>query len=269
MKKDLTVVKANKLIEASYRLSLTEQRLVLFCISQMDSVQGIYGKKDEFRISVKDYQAFFGLTGKSVYRDIKAAEEHFFDRKFSYVNPETGRVRKTRWISAVEYDSDEGVTLQFSQDVLPFLSQIKGNYTQYRLEVISNLSSVHSIRIYELCLQYLKIGERVTGVEELKMILGLENQYSAYKDFNKWVLKPSIEQINKHTDIRIQMEPVKKPRKIIALKFKIKSKEKSHKKVSKQKIDSELKKIFSEETQEIPFTKAKNKKLKKPSFTIQ
>lgn len=243
MNQNLTVVKSNKLIEASYRLSLMEQRLVLFCISQMDSVGSSYGKKDEFKISAKSFQAFFGLKGESIYRDLKAAEETLFNRKFNYVNPKTGRLRKTRWISAVEYDGEEGLIVQFSQDIIPFLSQIKGNYTQYQLEKITNLNSVHAIRIYELCLQYLKIGERLFELEKIKAMLGIEDQYSEFKDFNKWVIKPSVDQINKHTDIRIQVEPIRKLRKIVSLKFKIKSKQPAKHKASEQRTNSTLKKL--------------------------
>lgn len=242
MEQGLTVVKSNELIEASYRFTLTEQRLVLFCIAQMDSM-GSYSKKDEFYVKAKDFQAFFGLKGESVYRDLKAAEESLFNRKFNYINQETKRVRKTRWISAVEYDGEEGLVLQFSPDVLPFITQIKSNYTQYRLQSISSLNSIHAIRIYELCLQYLKIGERKLAVDELKTMLGIEDQYSIFKQFNQWVLKPSIDQINKHTDIRIQVEPVRKLRKIVALKFKIKSKQPTKHKASEQKTNSTFKKL--------------------------
>ena len=43
----LVVVKSNKVIEASYRLSLSEQRIILACIGKMDSTEA-YTNQDEF-----------------------------------------------------------------------------------------------------------------------------------------------------------------------------------------------------------------------------
>ena len=63
--KNLTVCKANKVIEAGYKLSLNEQRVVLACISQVNSVEELF-KTDRFELSAKDFAKliwYFGRQG--------------------------------------------------------------------------------------------------------------------------------------------------------------------------------------------------------------
>lgn len=269
--KSLTVVKSNKLIEASYRLSLQEQRLILACIGQIDSRKDV-SKQDEFKVTAKEFSAFANTPMKNAYRDLKEAAENLFERRLTFHSPSSDKVLVTRWVSSVEYNEGDGtVELCFAQRILPLISQIKGHFTKYKLEHVSKLTSVHAIRIYELSLQYLTIGSRSMSVEDLKHHLGVEDQYLEFKDLNKRVLKPSIDQINKHTDIKIKVTPVRENRKIVSLKFDIDSKKERHHKASKQKIEKEISDIsnnltISDYLQKESTNKAK---LKKPSFQLQ
>lgn len=238
--KNLTIVKSNKLIEASYKLGLDEQRLLLACISQIDSRLDL-SKKDEFTVTAKQFASMFGSDPKSAYKQIEAAAEDLFERKIVVDNKKAKIKFVSRWSSSVEYNYGEGsVTIGFSQKILPLISQLKEQFTKYNIEHVSRLTSVHAIRIYELCLQYLKIGERNFEIDDFKKTLGLEDQYPEFKDFNKRVLKSSVDQINKHTDIKIKVNPIRKNRKIISLKFDIESKKPRAHKISNQKINKEL-----------------------------
>jgi len=48
MKQNLRVVKSNKVIEAGYRMTLNEQRLILACIAQIKKEQ-VVSVNDKFR----------------------------------------------------------------------------------------------------------------------------------------------------------------------------------------------------------------------------
>lgn len=269
--KSLTVVKSNKLIEASYRLTLQEQRLILACIGQIDSRKDV-SKQDEFKVTAREFSTFGNTPMKNAYRDLKEAAENLFERRLTFHNPSSGKTLVARWVSSVEYNEGDGsVELCFAQRILPLISQIKGHFTKYKLEHVSNLTSVHAIRIYELCLQYLKIGSRNMPVEDLKHYLGVEDQYQEFKALNQWVLKPSLVQINKHTDIRIKVTPVRENRKIVSLKFDIDSKKERNHKASKQKIEKELNDLSKNLTisDYIKNQNTEKTKLKKPTFTLQ
>jgi plasmid replication initiation protein len=221
--KSLTIVKSNKLIEASYRLSIGEQRLLLACISQINSHAELK-KKQEFSVSAKEFSVIFDLHVNNCYAQIEKASQDLFKRE---VTMRTGPKRKlvTRWVSDVEYDEEHGVvTLNFAPKIIPYLSQIQNNFTKYNLEHIAKLKSVHTIRIYEMCKQYYSIGSRTVEVEKLKEIIGAEGLYPNFKDFNKRVLKTAVEEIKTHSDIVIKITPIRQMRKIVSLKFVIKKK---------------------------------------------
>ena len=97
-------------------------------------------------------------------------------------------------------------------------------FTQYQLKNILKLKSSHSIRVYELLKQYETIRKRKFEVEELKSYLGLENNYSTFKDFEKYVLKVAMAEINEKTDIVINYEKIRKGRRIGEIKFTIEPK---------------------------------------------
>lgn len=59
--KELFVTKHNGLIEASYKLTLNEQRLVLLCISQLDPRKPL-PKENLFTITAKDFASMFGIS---------------------------------------------------------------------------------------------------------------------------------------------------------------------------------------------------------------
>ena len=120
-------------------------------------------------------------------------------------------------------DSSEWfVKIRCSEEVAPYMFEMKRNYFTYELWNALKLKSVNQIRMYEVLKQYEKIGERTVEVENLKYMLGIsQNQYSRYQDFRIKVLEPCQKALEEHTDIKYTFEPIKKGRKIHALKFTI------------------------------------------------
>jgi hypothetical protein len=60
--KKLTVYKANKVVEAGYRLTLNEQRVVLACISMINSNKPLTAS-DKFELSAKEFAVIFNISG--------------------------------------------------------------------------------------------------------------------------------------------------------------------------------------------------------------
>ena len=120
-------------------------------------------------------------------------------------------------------DSSEWfVKIRCSEEVAPYMFEMKRNYFTYELWNALKLKSVNQIRMYEVLKQYEKIGERTVEVENLKYMLGIsQNQYSRYQDFRIKVLEPCQKALEEHTDIKYTFEPIRKGRKIHALKFTI------------------------------------------------
>ncbi|WP_342352683.1 replication initiation protein [Haemophilus paraphrohaemolyticus] len=76
----------------------------------------------------------------------------------------------------------------------------------------------------KLCSQYRDTGWRQTSVDELKDWLQVSDKYDRYNNFNQRVLTPAIDEINAKSDLLVSVEPIKRGRSIVSLKFTIKSK---------------------------------------------
>lgn len=217
MANDLTVVKANSLIEASYRLTLDEMRLLALTIGTMNP------KSDQqvFEFSVSEFvNQFPDVNADRAYTQIKSAIERISER---WVKTEDERhVTKFRWVSSQTYFKKEGrFKIALTNEIMPYLTQLKGQFTQYQLNHISGFSSVHAIRLYELFTQYKRLGERYISVEELKKWLQLEDKYDRYNNLNQWVLIPALSEINEKSDLFVEYEPIKKGRKVTGIEFSI------------------------------------------------
>lgn len=217
MANDLTVVKANSLIEASYRLTLDEMRLLALTIGTMNPKS----EQQIFEFSVSEFvNQFPDVNTDRAYTQIKSAIERISER---WVKTEDEKhVTKFRWVSSQTYFKKEGrFKIALTNEIMPYLTQLKGQFTQYQLNHISGFSSVHSIRLYELFTQYKRLGERYISIEDLKKWLQLEDKYDRYNNLNQWVLLPALAEINEKSDLFVEYEPIKRGRKIVGVEFSI------------------------------------------------
>lgn len=223
MKNNELVVKSNRLIEASYRLDLVEQRVILLAIVNARET-GLGLNSDNFLpVTAKMYAERYGIDEKNAYRQIKEAARTLYERGFVLhdTDPETGlpRVIKTRWLSAASYIDGAGVIqLQFAGAVVPYIIRLEAEFTSYRLEKVANMTSAHAIRLYELLMQWGSAGRRKVSLEWFKQVLQVDG-YAAIKDFKKYVIDTAIGQINRHSDLTVAYEQVKTGRKVTHFVF--------------------------------------------------
>lgn len=217
MANDLVVVKANSLIEASYRLSIDEVRILALTIGTMDPKSN----QQIFDFTVADFvREFPEISMDNAYKQIQSAIKRIYERS---VRTEDGnRVTEFRWVSSRTYFKNEGrFRIAMTNEVMPYLTQLKGQFTQYQLRNISSFNSVHSIRIYELVTQYRSVGYREITIEDLKKWLQVEENYPRWDNFKNRVLTPSIAEINDKSDLFIDVEQIKRGRSVYALNFTI------------------------------------------------
>ncbi len=185
--KNLTVCKHNQVVEAGYRLSLNEQRVVLACIAQVDSKEALLAT-DKFELTAKDFATLFSVSDDRAYHALIEVTDSLFNRYIIIDNPfqddPDAKRLKTRWISSIIYYSDKGkIVLRFAQDMLPYLSELKRCFTQYKLEYIGKMTCIYAIRLYELLMQWQSTGKREVEIDWLKKQFEIEDKYAAMKDF--------------------------------------------------------------------------------------
>ena len=217
MKNEL-VIKHNDLIEAKYTLSLIEQKVILFAITKIDTSKE---KFNRVRFNVSELADLIG-SESSRYSEFRVIANSLMDKKIYLKDRPTLEIR---WASRSEYLGNGVIELGFDEELIPYLLQLKSRFTRYQIRNILYLENKHSIRIYELLKQYEPIGKRTFTIDKLKEILMLENQYNRFYDFERYVLKPTMEEINDYTDLKVSYEKIKKGRSIHSIKYKIELKE--------------------------------------------
>ncbi len=224
------VAKSNTLIEASYRLTLTEQRLILAAIVESrETDQCLSG--GAVTIYARDFAKLFpDVEEGSAYRQLREAASVLFRRYVTIrdIHPESGkpRVTEARWISSSSYINGLGaIQIRMAPEIVPYITRLEQEFTEYRLERIGRLSTTYAVQLYELLVQYLSIGQRKFSIDELKQRLGLGlGEYSGrtgISDFKRRVIDVSVTQINTHTDIRVSYENIKTGRTVTGLLFSI------------------------------------------------
>ena len=230
------VVKDNALINASYNLELTEQRLIMLAlINARESWQGITADS-KLEIHASDYAQLFNVSIDASYKALREAVNNLFNRQFSYTaeykrTGKTGVVR-SRWVSRIFYVDDLALLeITFAPDVVPLVTRLEEHFTSYQAKQVAHLTSKYATRLYELLIAWREVG-KVPQIEisEFRNRLGLlDDEYTAMHNFKKRVLEPSIQQINEHTDITVTYEQHKKGRLISGFSFKIKQKQQAKK----------------------------------------
>ena len=218
------VYKSNALVEASYRLTPAEQRIMLSCITQVRRDQPI---TDDilYSVSAADYAALAGTESHSVYKELADAALRLKRREVWIKQEPNGKGKRPRtlitgWVQTIIYVKSEGrVELRFSKDMLPYLTQLTEQFTRYALTDIAKLNSGYAIRLYELLCQWRDVGQREVSIEWLRDAFLLDGKYPAIKDFKKRVIDPSVEQINEHTSLWVKWDQRKTGRRVSHLIF--------------------------------------------------
>jgi plasmid replication initiation protein len=220
---ELIAYKSRWLIEASYNLTLQEQRFMLCCIGKVNPQEPL---PKSLTIHVEDFYGQFPDMGRAnAERELKKAVDKLWGRSIIVKDPE--QTEEFRWIHRrVKYHKGEArVTVSFTEDVSKYLTQLSGQFARIALDNISGLKSVHSIRIYELCQQFIKAGNRLINMEDFRFLLALGDTYPQFKILNRDVIQPSLKEINSKSNLEIKVQQVKKGRKIHALHFIFKEKD--------------------------------------------
>lgn len=215
----LLVTKANAIVEASYRLTLQEQRLVLFCVAQVDSRRPLEEQRT-YTVEAMPFRETFGLSPEKVYEELKDAALRLFERKVTISDAQTGQETLLRWVSMIRYQSRRGrVVLNFAPEMLPFISALKDRFTSYPLESIARLSSTFAIRLFEVLAQYANLGRRQVSVEQLRRWLDCVDSYPRFSEFERWVIAPAVAQLNERTELRVRYDKAKCGRHVTHFEF--------------------------------------------------
>lgn len=220
LKKKNMVVHSNCFATAiDKKLTSVEQRMIAIYLSKLNpndqSSRQVFFPLDE-------YEALMGLQRFNITQLKQCAhkilstpviidnEDGGFLGMSLFTRFELKRIRE-EWI----------VLINCSEEILPFLFDLKREFLKYELWNVLNLTETNHQQMYRLLKQYEKIGHRTIELEELKFRLGVSKKYAQFKDFKKNVLEKCKKALKEYTDIYFEYETIRKGRKIHTVSFQI------------------------------------------------
>jgi plasmid replication initiation protein len=238
------VVKENKLINASYRLDLVEQRLMLMTIVEARKKGITISNREHIKIHASNYAEQFNTTQENAYLVLKEAASSLVDRSVSWQEfDKLGPiVVKSNWVQQISYQRTTGIIkILLTEAVVSLVTELEKQFTAYDIEQVSAINSSYAVRLYELIISWRSVGKTpVIALFDLRNKLGInDDKFLQMCHFKSKVLDFSVDEINKKTDIKISYDQIKEGRKIVGFVFKIEN-EKIVKSSNKRKKISRL-----------------------------
>lgn len=230
------VVMANVITRSSQRLNLVEKRILFSAIAKLGGVFGVV------KFSAKDYAETFEIKNiDTAYQELKAASKTFLQRHFSvkYLGdnnkPETAIYN---WLSHVVY-RDAVIEIHLNPNIHQFLFELEHEFTKYQLKQASALRSTYSWRLLEL-FEQMRNSSPTKKDNEGKTLTTKKNDNGwlliSLDDFNhamdtpksyknnfgiirQKIIEPSIKELTEKDGWTIELEIVKKGRKVTHLNF--------------------------------------------------
>ena len=238
------VVEHNSLITSIAKMQKTALKMFELAVSCIDTEN--LPENNTVYLSKKELFSFFEVSSSSKHSQFKEAIE--FMQKQAYFKIRSNKALGIEYESIVPIpyvkwnDYNDEVTIQFSEHIMPYLINLKAEFTQYKISELQKLNSKYSLILYRwLSMQYnqyehysVKGGRRAEQVEayrnpsipvkELRVITDTVNDYVRFQSLETWVLKKPLEEINAHTSFNVTYDKIKKGRSIDSIVFHIEKK---------------------------------------------
>ena len=238
------VVEHNSLITSISKMDKTPLKMFELAVSCIDTEKPL--EDNTVYLSKKDLFAFFKVSDNDKHSRFKEAVEKMQKQAFFKIKEKKEHGFEFENIVPIPYvkwtDYNDEVLIRFSPEIIPYLVNLKKNFTQHALSDLAELNSKYSIILYRwLSMNYnqyehysVKGGRRAEQVEayrnpsisikELREMTDTINEYKLMHQFTERILKEPLEEINAHTSFNVSYEKVKKGRSIDSIVFHIEKK---------------------------------------------
>ena len=246
----------NDLIRSTAKMTSLSLKLFEIAVSAMDSREK--QPSHEVRVNKKQIYNALGIKGTSKNQQLsKALNTLRKSSNFEITTEQNGEIHDIGitpvYYADNNYSSDYAV-IRFAPEILPFITDLKKNFTQYQLNDILHLKNKYAVSMYRWFTMnyrqyeyYANSGKRredqiekyanpEVTLEELRKLTGTEKKYSAFYDVRRYIIDPICNEITKHTKYNITYDRIKSGWKVVAIKFHISKK--GEKKVEKDSVVS-------------------------------
>ena len=219
--KKIIAVQDNSLIDASYKITLNEKRLLLLAVSKLESAVFLDAderKNKPLTITAECWSNMYS-DDSNAYRALSSAAKNFM-KKTVKINVRHGHIKEFAWLQEIDYFKNEGyIEIKFSDAAMTRLIGLYQDFTKLNLLDVAQFTSAYSVRIYELIQQFAGTGVRQISIEDFRFALDCTDIYQQMSELKRRVLMPALDEINNKSPLVVECKDIKKGRQIVAFKF--------------------------------------------------
>lgn len=227
----------NLLVNARYTMTINEQVILHSVISTIRREDTDFFT---YRFSLFDIGDKRNIARKNVVRDLTTALDKLINRDVIIQRMKTDPNSnitpyfRTKWITSYEIYEDGTAEITFHPKLKPYLLNLQSHFTEWKYKYILTFSGQYTARIYGLIIQHQNAPYNFlkVNIDDLKYKLKLDTyvdpdtrktvpeKYKNFSDFERFVLEPSVKEINEFTEVDLHWTPGEKIRKkVVSIVF--------------------------------------------------
>ena len=225
--KPIKTYKNKKLNHANFGdFTHNDYQVYLHLISKIAGVNAV-GKylqpkelQREHTLTAIEFSEQFNVSLTNCYVILKHAVDKLMKTDIRIEKPDDSGYWRINVCSMAEYNKNSGfITVKFTDDIMPYIAQVRQKFTLYNLKEISNFGSLYTTRLYELLQDFKTTGWMLVSIEQLRQYFAVGDKLKSYKDFKTRTFAHACQEINDNYDMNLTFEEIKTGRKIVAVKF--------------------------------------------------
>ena len=222
------VVSNDFIMHSASSLTLNELKLLRLIITQCRKGDNeLY----TFTLKAKDFAKLLDVDADDMRRNLRIMTRHIMQEVLEIEDVKTGDWLQFHWTDECHYKSGT-VTIKIADRLKPYLLDLKGHFTRYKLEEILPFKSTHAFKIYEVLIANIDDRQQPhadqysivnISMETLRLVTKTTNKYDRYSNFNARVLEPAVKEINDKSKYHVIAKPYKDNKKIVGIEFLVES----------------------------------------------
>ena len=221
------VYKNKKLNNANFgNFTHNDYQVFLHLVSKLGGVdeEGKYLQPEQLErnhlLTAREFSEVFNTDIHNSYRILNKACRKLMKTDLTLTRNESTELWQINICSMAKYDKKEGrITIQFTDSIMPYLSQVRKKFVLYNLKEIANFGSLYTTRLYELIQEFKDTGYIIKSVDKLREIFAVGSFFKRYNDLKKRTFDHACKEINNNYEMDLKYEEIKEGRKVVAVKF--------------------------------------------------
>lgn len=206
--------------------SHNDYQVFLHLITKIGGVDA-YGKylhqdqlQREHTLTAKEFSKLFNVSLSNCYGILKKAVDRLMKADIRIEKPDNKGFWRINICSMAEYNKKDGyISVKFTDDIMPYLAQVRQKFVLYNLKEIANFGSLYTTRLYELLQEFKETGWMLKSIDQLREVFVVGNKFKTYNNFKQKTFAHACQEINNNYDMGLRFEELKEGRKIVAVKF--------------------------------------------------